>query len=233
MPIARVLVDPSTKKGRAQTMSDGMKIIRKSRAKEKSEFNEDSAVLDLDNGALLEVLSAQRFDAKFDEETGNFWRARIAARIKVVDDRTEEGEDDDKEFTDYFDLKVDLDVLDELGLDDEDLRDATNGDFTPEQRKALLDPDNWTIRDNSKPEKLNNILLGKDWAEKGFHPSMWEGKRFIAKVKPRTGKKAGSYCGWDTFVSVDPPKKKKKPSQKVDLSPEEEQLMNQAMPEAS
>jgi hypothetical protein len=205
-------------------MAEEMRIIRRSRAKEKADFSEDSAVLNLDSGAVLKVLSAQRFDAKFNDETGDLWRARIAARLLVLDDRTEDGEDDSKQFTDYFDLKMDLDVMDRLGLDDDDLRDATEDDFTDEQVKAILNPGNWTIRDNTKAEKLNNILLDKDWAEKGFHPGLWENKTFIAKVKPRTGRRTGSFCGWDTFVSVNPPKKKKQNAYEESLDQVEQEL---------
>jgi hypothetical protein len=34
-------------------------------------------------------------------------------------------------------------------------------------------------------------------------------KEFIAKVHPKTGKKPGSYTGWETYMSINPPKKKK------------------------
>ncbi len=36
-----------------------------------------------------------------------------------------------------------------------------------------------------------------------------DGKEFIAKVHPKTGKKPGSYTGWETYMSIYPPKKKK------------------------
>ena len=43
-----------------------------------------------------------------------------------------------------------------------------------------------------------------------FDPDDLEGKEFIAKVHPKTGKKPGSYTGWETYMSINPPKKKKK-----------------------
>ena len=43
-----------------------------------------------------------------------------------------------------------------------------------------------------------------------FDPDDLEDKEFIAKVHPKTGKKAGSYTGWETYMSINPPKKKKK-----------------------
>jgi hypothetical protein len=42
-----------------------------------------------------------------------------------------------------------------------------------------------------------------------FDPDDLEGKEFIAKVHPKTGKKPGSYTGWETYMSLNPPKKKK------------------------
>ncbi len=189
-----------------------MKTIRKSRAKESESFA-DNAVIENDHGAHLKIKSIKLFPPKFNEDDDSLWSASISARIVVVDDRTEDGEDDGKEFNDRFDLKMDLDVLEELGLKDEDLKNAEKSDFTKEQRVAILDEDSWTIRDGSnKPNNLNNILFGKNWSSQDFHPDMWVDKEFIAKLYPRTGKRPGSYCGWDTFVSLNPPKKKNKKS---------------------
>jgi len=185
-----------------------VKTIRKSRAKE-ADFFADNAVLSIDHGAHLKIKSTKLFGPKFAEDDA-LWNATISARVTVVDDRTEEGDFDGLEFQDWYDLKVDLDVLDQLGLTDTDLKDASKADFSREQREALLDPGNWTIRDGSKADKLSNVVLGKDWADKPFHPDLWVDKEFIAKVHPRTGKRPGSYCGWDTFLSINPPKKKKK-----------------------
>ncbi len=221
-----------------------MKSIRKSRAKETEDFA-DSAVLNLEHGAHLKIKSTKVFPPKFNEDDDALWASNISARIAVVDDRTEDGDDDGKEFNDRFDLKMDLEVLEKLGLDDRDLKTAEKSDFTREQREAILDPDNWTIRDNTKADKLNITLFGKQW-EKGnleFHPDLWVDKEFIAKVYPRTGKRAGSYCGWDTFVSLNPPKKKKSKLQKAqeevasevdfnelpDLSKEDEEQMEKAL----
>ena len=44
-----------------------------------------------------------------------------------------------------------------------------------------------------------------------FDPDDLVDKEFIAKVHPKTGKKPGSYTGWETYMSLNPPKKKKKP----------------------
>jgi hypothetical protein len=186
-----------------------VKTIRKSRAKESAEGFGDSAVLDLPHGAELKIKAAKGFDPKFGED-GALWAANISTRFVVVDGHTEEGEDDGKEFTDRFDLKVDLDILDELGLDDDDLKDMKKSDFSKKQIKALLDPDSWTIRDGSKPDKMNTALFGKNWAKKGFHPDNWIDKSLIAKVHPRTGKRPGSFTGWDSYMSIHPPKKTKK-----------------------
>ena len=221
-----------------------MKTIRKSRAKETEDFA-DSAVLENEHGAHLKIKSTKLFPPKFSEEDDALWSANISARVAVVDDRTEDGDDDGKEFNDRFDLKMDLDVLDELGIEDSSLKDATRSDFTKAQQQAILDPDNWTVRDNTKADKLNLALFGKKWdtGDLQFHEDLWVGAEFIAKIYKRTGKRPGSYCGWDTFVSLNPPKKKKKAGQQKaakaanevdfaelpDLSGEDEALMERAL----
>jgi hypothetical protein len=43
-----------------------------------------------------------------------------------------------------------------------------------------------------------------------FDPDDLVGKEFVAKVLQRTGKKSGSFTGWNTYMSLNPPKKKKK-----------------------
>jgi hypothetical protein len=90
------------------------------------------------------------FDPKWGEDDGALWNANISTRLVVVDDHTEEGATDGLEFTDCFDLKVDLDILDGLGLEDKDLNDARKADFTRHQQQVLMDPDSWTIRDGTK-----------------------------------------------------------------------------------
>jgi hypothetical protein len=111
------------------------------------------------------------------------------------------------EFFDTFELKVD----EELGYDDKMLKDANIRDFTKEQREELLNQDNWTVRTGSKLDNLLNVLYAEAWinGEMDFDPDDLEGKAFIAKVHPRTGKKPGSYTGWETYMSLNPPKKKK------------------------
>ena len=227
-----------------------MRTIRKTKARDTGIF-EDSAVLELKHGAHLKIKSATLFDPKWGEEDGALWNANISPRIVVVDDHTEDGEADGLAFTDRFDLKVDADILDELGLEDKDLNDARKADFTKHQQQVLMDPDSWTIRDGTKADNLNIALFGTNWSdgEMDFHPDMWVDKEFIAKVLPRTGKRPGSYCDWNTFMSANPPaksKKAKKAQEKAEqknaadmeaaeasspkLSPEEERLMNKAMP---
>ena len=173
---------------------------------------EDSAVLELKAGARLQIKSAKVFDPKWGEEDGALWNANISTRIVVIDDHTEAGNADGLEYTDRFDLKVDADILDELGLEDKDLKNATKADFTKHQQQVLMNPDSWTIRDGTKPDNLNVALFGTKWSdgEMGFHPDMWVDQEFIAKVMPRTGKRPGSFCEWNTFMSVHPPAKSKK-----------------------
>src|SRR5215204_6495217 len=179
---------------------------------------EDSAVLELKAGAHLQIKDTKVFDPKWGEDDGALWSANIAARIKVLDDHTEAGNADGLEFTDRFDLKVDADILDELGLDDKDLKNATKADFTKHQQQVLMDPDSWTIRDGTKPDNLNVALFGAKWSagEMDFHPDMWVDQEFIAKVMPRTGKRPGSFCEWNTFMSVHPPAKSKKAQEQAE-----------------
>jgi len=181
-----------------------MVAIRKTKAKE--EFGPDPS-LDLPQGAHLKVMSSKLFAPKFHEETGDIWKSVVSCKLNVVDDRTAEGDADGLEFLDTFELKVD----EELGYDDKKLKDANIRDFTKEQREELLNQDNWTVRTGSKLDNLLNVLYGEAWTngEMNFDPDDLEGKEFIAKVHPRTGKKPGSYTGWETYKSLNPPKKKK------------------------
>jgi hypothetical protein len=181
-----------------------MVAIRKTKAKE--EFGPDP-VLDLPNGAHLRIENATLFAPKFHEETGDLWKSKVSLKLQVVDDRTADGDADGLKFFDTFELKVDED----LGYDDKKLKDANIRDFTKEQREELLNQDNWTVRTGIKLDNLLNVLYGEVWinGEMDFDPDDLEGKEFIAKVHPRTGKKPGSYTGWETYMSLNPPKKKK------------------------
>jgi hypothetical protein len=201
-----------------------MVAIRKTKAKE--EFGPDP-VLDLPDGAHLRIESATLFPPKFHEETGDLWRSKVSLKLKVVDDRTEDGDADGLEFFDGFDLKFDEDVANKFGIGPEEgakdkdgkkltldkfLNNANKSDFTEEQQAALLDQANWTVRTGTKLDNLLKVLYGKRWinGEMNFDSDDLEGKEFIAKVHPKTGKKPGSYTGWETYMSINPPKKKKK-----------------------
>jgi len=232
------------------------KSFRRTPAKE-NDFEPDPT-LDLSHGAHLRIKNAKVFPAKFHEETGDLWRATVSLRLLVVDDRTEEGEADDLEFFDRFDLKFEEDVAEEFEIGpeegaknkdgkrlslDEFLKNANKAQFDAEQREVLLDEDNWTIRGGTKLDKLMNCLYGSAWET--FDVDDLEGKEFIAKVHPRTGKRSGSYCAWDSFISLESPKKKKRrgsalaeAQEKVreiddeierDLTEAEERAMNEAI----
>jgi hypothetical protein len=91
------------------------------------------------------------------------------------------------------------------------LNNANKRDFSEEQQAALLDQDNWTVRTGSKLDNLLAVLYGEEWinGKMDFDRDDLEGKEFIAKVHPKTGKKPGSYTGWETYMSLNPPKKKR------------------------
>jgi hypothetical protein len=201
-----------------------MVMIRKTKAKE--EFGPDPS-LDLPQGAHLRIETSTLFAPKFQEETDDLWRSKVSLKLKVVDDRTEDGDADGLEFFDSYELKFDEDVAKKFGIGPEEgtrdkdgkkltldkfLKNATKSDFTKRQQAALLDQDNWTVRTGIKLDNLLNILYGEAWidGEMDFDPNDLEGKEFIAKVHPKTGKKPGSYTGWETYMSINPPKKKKK-----------------------
>jgi hypothetical protein len=200
-----------------------MVAIRRTKAKE--EFGPDPS-LDLPQGAHLRVISSKLFPPKFHEETGDLWRSKVSLKQRVVDDRTEDGDADDLEFFDSYDLKFDEDVAKKFGIGPEEgakdkdgkkltldnfLKNANKRDFTEEQQAALLDQANWTVRTRTKLDNLLKVLYGKRWihGEMDFDSDDLVDKEFIAKVHPKTGKKAGSYTGWDTYMSINPPKKKK------------------------
>jgi hypothetical protein len=199
-----------------------MVAIRKTKAKD--EFGPDP-VLDLPNGAHLSIENTKLFAPKFQEETGDLWKPKISLKLRVVDDRTEDGDADDLEFFDGYDLKFDedvaqrLDLRPEVGAKDKDgkkltldrfLNNSNKSDFTEEQQAALLDQANWTVRTGTKLDNLLKVLYGRQWIDGGmdFDPDDLEGKEFIAKVHPKTGKKPGSFTGWETYMSINPPKKR-------------------------
>src|SRR5215212_4743058 len=197
--------------------------IRKTSAK--VDFGPDP-VLDLPDGAHLRIETATLFSPKFHEETGKLWKSKVSFKLKVVDDRTEDGDADGLEFFDSYYLKFDEDVAKKFGIAPEEgakdkdgkkltvdrfLNNANKRDFTEEQQAALLDQANWTVRTGTKLDNLLKVLYGKLWinGEMDFDPDDLEGKEFIAKVHPKTGKKPGSYTGWETYMPLNPPKKKK------------------------
>src|SRR5215204_6656002 len=201
-----------------------MVAIRRTTANE--EFGPDPS-LDLPQGAHLKVTSSKLFAPKFHEETGDLWISKVSLKLKVVDDRTEDGDADGLEFFDSYDLKFDEDVAKKFGIGPEEgakdregkkltldkfFNNAGKSDFTKEQQAALLDQASWTVRTGTKLDNLLKVLYGKQWidGEMNFDPEDLEGKEFIAKVHPKTGKKPGSYTGWETYMSIHPPKKKKK-----------------------
>jgi hypothetical protein len=176
--------------------------IRRVKAKA-GDFGPDP-VLDLPQAAHLKIKSAKLFPPKVDEDTGSFWVPNVSLRLLIVDDRTEEGDADGLEFSDRFELKID----EELGIEDEDLKTKVFWDFTKEERALLLDIENWTIRKNTKLDKLMIALDGPSWTH--FEVDELVEREYIAKVTPRTGKRPGSYCVWESFMSIEPPKKKRK-----------------------
>jgi hypothetical protein len=190
-----------------------MVAIRKTKAKE--EFGPDPS-LDLPQGAHLKVESTKLFAPKFHDESGDLWKSKVSLKLKVVDDRTADGDADGLEFFDTFELKVDED----LGYDDKKLKDANIRDFTKEQREELLDQANWTVRTGTKLDNLLNVLYGELWMndEMDFDSDDLVGKEFVAKVLPRTGKKSGSLTGWNTYMSLNPPKKKRRDAEDTPAS---------------
>src|SRR5215210_838486 len=197
--------------------------IRKTTAK--VDFGPDP-VLDLPDGAHLRIENPALFSPKFHEASGDLWKSKVSLKLKVVDDRTEDGDADGLEFFDSYYLKFDEDVAKKFGIGPEEgakdkdgkkltldkfLNNANKRDFTEEQQAALLDQANWTVRTGTKLDNLLKVLYGEVWmnGEMDFDPDDLVDKEFIAKVHPKTGKKPGSYTGWETYMSINPPKKKK------------------------
>jgi hypothetical protein len=219
-----------------------MKPIR--RAEARNSYGPDPS-LNLHPGAHLKVKGQRLFEPKFHEETGALWTPALMLTLEVVDDGTEEGEADGLTFADRYELKIDEDVRDQLSFeDDKALRNSNASAFTKAQRDLILDMGNWTIRTDTKLDKIMICLYGKGWTEGKveFDPDDFVGKEFIAKVEPKTGKKPGSYTDWNSYVSLNRPKKKRKAasaetngnkSDAIDLAPEDEAAMEEAFSGAS
>ena len=221
-----------------------MVAIRKSRAKPKADL--ESSVMDLPHGAHIKATSAKYFGPKFrkakkDEDNPKveetFWPPNIKVRFVVVDDRTATGEHDDAEFSDDFGLKLDMDVLDETGFDENRLKNnPPKSSFTEEEQEMLLDESNWTIRDQTKTDNYLSVALGEAWTngELQFNEDLIVDTEAIAKILPRKSGK-GSFCDWNTFVSVRPPKKQKKlkqaqkEAQQAELSDKDLEEMEEAL----
>ena len=107
----------------------------------------------------------------------------VSLRLKVVDDRTADGDADGLEFFDRFDLKFDPEVAESLGIGPEEndkddkgkkvsltqfLKNANKRDFTKKQQEALLDGENWVAMEDTKIAKL----LGASMAPTGPWTSM-------------------------------------------------------------
>lgn len=173
-------------------------------------------VLDLPQGAHLKVKTQKVFPPKFGEEDGALWTSTVSLALEVIDD-FDEGDDDGKVFTDRFELKLTGDLLKTImnnhGWEEEkQFRNSNKADFTEKEIAAILDPTNWIVRDNTKLDGLLAALHGKRWknGEIAFDPEELPGAEFRAKVEPRTGKRQGSFCGWESFSSATRPKKKSK-----------------------
>jgi hypothetical protein len=195
------------------------KAIRRTEAKEKG-YGPDPS-LDLPQGAHLRIGNVRVFPPNFHEETGDLWGAAVSLRLKVLDDFTAEGDADGEEFFDSFPLKFDEAVAEKFGIGpeegaknkdgkklslDEFLKNSKKEQFTAEQQAALLDEDNWTVRDGTKLGNLQVCLFGAGW--KTFDADKLEDKEFRAKVIPREGKRSGSYLGYESFMAMTPPEKK-------------------------
>ena len=88
----------------------------------------------------------------------------------------------------------------------------------------LLEESNWTVRDDTKLDKYNTATLGKAWTNGtlSFEEDLLLETEVIAAVEPRTGKTKGSFCVWNTFLSVHPPKKQKKGKSNLQKAQEEQ-----------
>jgi hypothetical protein len=196
------------------------KKVRRVAAPE-AEFTPDPS-LNIPHGAHLGVEASKYFNPKFADESGDLWGAMVSLHLEVVDDRTAEGKDDGKTFFDRFDLKFDAEVAEALEIGPEEgatdskgkklslpqfLKNANKRDFTKEQQEALLNEENWVVQEETKLANLLLCLYGSEWE---LDIDDLVGKEFLAKVEPRTGKKSGSFLGWESFVSLHSPKKNKK-----------------------
>ena len=196
------------------------KKVRRVAAPE-NDFTPDPS-LDIPQGAHLRIVGSKYFAPKFAEESGDLWGAMVSLRLKVVDDRTEDGDADDQEFFDRFNLKFDAEVAKANNIGPEEgttdfkgkklsltqfLKNANKRDFDKAQQEALLNEDNWVVQEETKLANLLACLYGSNWE---LDVDDLEGKEFLAKVEPRTGKKSGSFLGWESFVSLHSPKKNKK-----------------------
>ena len=196
------------------------KKVRRVAAPE-NDFTPDPS-LDIPQGAHLRIVGSKYFAPKFAEESGDLWGAMVSLRLKVVDDRTEDGDADDQEFFDRFNLKFDAEVAKASNIGPEEgttdfkgkklsltqfLKNANKRDFDKAQQEALLNEDNWVVQEETKLANLLACLYGSNWE---LDVDDLEGKEFLAKVEPRTGKKSGSFLGWESFVSLHSPKKNKK-----------------------
>jgi hypothetical protein len=205
------------------------------------DYGPDPAI-DLPGGAHLKVKGQKLFTPRFHEDTGDLWSPTLSLILEVVDDFTEEGSYDGLTFADRFELKVDEDMLDTLGLEEKSLRDANASDFTAEERKKISDMDNWTIRENTKLDSFLSCIHGKKWVDgkMEFDPKDIVGAELIARIQPRTGKRPGSFTDWNSYVSLQRPKKKKKTqtgksgknsskgSDTIDLAKEDMEALEQA-----
>jgi hypothetical protein len=183
------------------------------RAKSRGTYGPDPAI-EAPQGAHLLVRNQKLFEPKFHDETGAFWSPSLALGLIVKDDFSEDGEHDNDFFTDYFALKLDPDLADEMGLEENIVKSMEESDFSAEERKALLDMESWTIRPDTKLDSLLTTLYGKKWAEgkMEFKPEDLVNAEFIARLTSRTGKRPGTYTIWDSYVSASRPEKKKKNS---------------------
>src|SRR5215212_963235 len=113
-----------------------MKPIRRKQAN--NDFGPDAS-MSLPQAAHLKVKSYKLFEPKFHEETGALWTPTLSLIQEVIDDY-DEGDYDGETFSDRFELKIDDDLYEALGIeDDKPLRNSTSKDWNKEQRELLTD----------------------------------------------------------------------------------------------
>jgi hypothetical protein len=127
--------------------------VRKTKARE--EFGPDPS-LDLPQGAHLKVMNAKLFPPKFHEETGDLWKSKVSLKLKVVDDRTEDGAADDLEFFDGYDLKFDEDVAKKFGIGPEEGAKDNDGKNSPWTSSSTM-PTRGTLPSNSKQRSSRRL----------------------------------------------------------------------------